>query len=138
MSPDTKPVSLTLHIDAGEEADADELDRITRQLLTEIQELDVESAELVRGEVAPEGAKSVEVVTLGALAVAVLPTVVPRLVEFLQAWSMRGESRRVKIKTQIGDRSLEVEYSPTSMSPDELKSLVDMLTGSLVEKSEPN
>jgi hypothetical protein len=65
------------------------------------------------------------------LAVAVLPTVVPRLIEFLQAWSMRGEGRTVKIKVQTGDRSVEVEYDLKVMSTAQLKSLVDMLTGTL-------
>ena len=67
---------------------------------------------------------------------AVLPTVVPELIKFLQAWSMRGQNRTVKIKTQAGDRSLEVEYDPKTMSPAELKSLVEMLNETLPEKSD--
>lgn len=130
-----KAASLILHIQAGKGTDAEELDCLTRQLLAEIQELEVESVELVKDKAIPSGAKSVEAVTLGALAVSVLPTVIPKLIDFLQAWVMRRERRMVKIKTQTGDRSLEVEYSPTTMSPDELKSLVDMLTGAVTEKS---
>jgi hypothetical protein len=131
-----KHVSLTLHIDAAD-ADAEELDRLTRHLRAEIRELDVESVEFIREDTLPQGAKSAEAVTLGALAVAVLPGVVPKLVELLQAWSMRSESRAVKIKTQVGDRSLDVEYSPATMSQAELRSLVDMLTGALAPGDEP-
>ena len=46
-----------------------------------------------------------------------------------------SEGRRVRIKTQVGDRAVEVEYSPKAMSPAELQSLVDMLAGTLTEKS---
>ncbi len=131
MSSDTKVANLTLHIDAGEDADAEELDHLTRQLLGEIQELDVESVELAGDEVVPEGAKAVDPVTLGVLAVAVLPTVIPALITYLQTWSMRGAGRTVKLKTQKGDQSVEVEYDPKTMSPAELKSLVETLNETL-------
>ena len=127
MSKSTKPAQMTLRIDAGEDADADELDQLTRQLMAELQQMEVESVELVRVESPPEGTKTAEVVTLGALAVAVLPTVVPKLIDFLQAWMLRGEDRMVKIKTQVEDRSLEIEFSPKSTSPKELKSLLDAM-----------
>lgn len=125
---------LLLQVDAGADADAEELDQLTRQLRDEMQELDVESVELVKGEVVPEGAKVIEVVTLGSLAVSVLPSIIPKLIEFLQNWLMRGENRRIKIKTQVGDRSVELEYSPAAMSQTELKNLVDTLTGALTQK----
>ena len=130
MSPDGRVVPLKLLVDAGEDADPEELDRLTRQLLAEIRDLDID-AELARGAPLPEGTLSVDAVTIGALVLAVLPTVVPKLVDFLQAWSLREEGRKVKIKTQVGDRALEVEYSPTSMSPNELRDLVDALSNSL-------
>lgn len=125
---------LLLQVDAGADADAEELDQLTRQLRDEMQELDVESVELVKGEAVPEGAKVFEVVTLGSLAVSVLPSIIPKLIEFLQNWLMRGENRRIKIKTQVGDRSVELEYSPAAMSQTELKNLVETLTGALTQK----
>jgi hypothetical protein len=48
---------------------------------------------------------------------------------------MRGESRKIKIKTQVGDRSVEVEYSPQTTSPAELKNLVETLASALTPKS---
>ena len=135
MSPNTNAARMTLQIDdTSQGADADELDRLTRQLRDELQELDVESVELVKGTSAPAGTKAVDPVTLGALAVAVLPNAVPKLIEFLSGWLTRGENRTIKIKTQVGDRSVEVEYSPKTMSQTDLKNLVDTLTGALTEK----
>ncbi len=46
MSGEDNAVQLALHIDAGSQADQEYLDRLTRQLLVEIRELDVETAEL--------------------------------------------------------------------------------------------
>ena len=127
MPTEAKSANLILHIEVGEDTDEEELDRLTRLLLDEIQEIDVESVELVGDEAVPEGAKSVEVAELGMLAVNVLPAVVPTFISFLQAWSRRGEGRSVKIKTQKGDQALEVEYDPKTMSPAELKLLVETM-----------
>ena len=134
MPPESPSANVTLQIVESDQ-DADELDRMTRQLRDEIQDLDVGPVELVRGGSAPPGAKALEALTLGSLAVSVLPAAVPKLVEFLQSWAMRGESRKIKIKTQVGDRSVEVEYSPQTTSPAELKNLVETLASALTPKS---
>ena len=135
MPPTGNVANLTLEIlEKGQSTDADELDRLTRQLRGELEELGVESVDLLKDKPAPQGTKSAEAVTLGALAVAVLPNALHKLIEFLNGWLMRGENRKIKIKTQVGDRSVEVEYSPKTMSQTELKSLVDTLTGALTEK----
>ncbi len=52
---------------------------------------------------------------------------IPKLIECIQNWVTRREGRTIKIKTQVGERSLEVEYSPTAMSQAELKGLVNTL-----------
>ena len=128
MPPVAESVHLTLQLNIGKDYSAEELDRLTRQLLQEIQELDVESAELEKGEQPPQGAKSGELVTLGTLALVLLPAVAPKVIELLQAWSTRAENRIVRIKAQVENRSIEVEYSPTTMSTDELKRLVNTLS----------
>ena len=125
------PINLTLQLNVGKEDDPEALDRLARQLLAEIQELEVESAGLVKGGPAPEGAKSAELVTLGSLAVMVLPIIAPKVIELLQSWSMRAENRTVKIKAQVADRSIEVEYSPAAMSAKELKRLVNTISEAL-------
>ena len=121
-----RSLNLTLLINTGAEDDTEELDRLTRQLRTELQELDVETVELVKGVDAPEGAKSGEPVVLGALAVVVLPAVVPKLIALLQSWAARGENRTVQVTAKIGDQLLEPEIFET-MSLEELKRLVNTL-----------
>jgi len=125
-------MDLTIHVDAGPEAMVEDLDAMTRTLRDELQDLDLQSLALVRAPAGavPAGAKSADAITLGAVAVTLLPVVLPRLIEFLQAWSLRGQNRSVKIKANVGDRSIEVEYSPGT-SETAIKDLVQTLTSSL-------
>jgi hypothetical protein len=113
----------------------EEVDQLTRHLRSELMELEVESVDLVRAKEIPKGAKAGEALELGTLAVAVLPVFIPKLIEYLQSWSLRAESRRVSVKAQVGDRSIEIEYSPAAMSPAGLKNLVETLTGALEGKA---
>jgi hypothetical protein len=76
---------LSPYIEPGDEVNDDEFDRITRRLMAEVQTLEVESVELLRDELTPEGAKSVEAVTLGALLMAVMPGAIPPLLGLVRA-----------------------------------------------------
>jgi hypothetical protein len=113
----------------------EEVDQMTRQLRSELMELEVESVDLVRAKEIPKGAKAGDVLEMGTLAVAVLPVFIPKIIEYLQSWSLRAESRKVSVKAQVGDRSIEIEYSPAALSPDGLKNLVETLTGALEGKA---
>jgi hypothetical protein len=102
-------VELTLEVVAADATD-EELDRVTRQLLSELRELNVESAELTKGESAPSGSKG-EPVTIGNIALEVLPVAIPSVVAFVQAWVMRGQGRTVKFK----GKGIEFEGSPEEL-----------------------
>src|SRR5512134_3246078 len=94
------------------DATAEDIDRMTRQLLSELREADVESVELARGEAPPPGAKSGDPVTMGSIVISALPTVLPAVVALVQAWSARGQGRTVKFKGKIGREVIEFEGSP--------------------------
>ncbi|MFB0533374.1 MAG: hypothetical protein ACETWR_00155 [Anaerolineae bacterium] len=54
-----------------------------------------------------------------------MPAFLPKLVEFLQAWTLCGENRTVRIKTPAG---LELEFTPEKkMSEAEVLALVEKL-----------
>jgi hypothetical protein len=107
------PIELVLQIDPGEGADDNEMDDLARQLLGELRDLSaVEDAQLARGGAAPAGAKSGEVITAGAIIVAVLPPLVSKLIDFIQAWSLRGQGRTVKFKGVIDGHVVEFEGPP--------------------------
>jgi hypothetical protein len=109
------------------DVDDERFDELTGRLLRNLRELGAESVERSSHGAMPKGAKG-DPFTLGALALVVVPTFLPKLVEFLQAWSLRGESRKVKIKTPAG---LEVEFTPEKkLAEAELLALVEKLAES--------
>ena len=117
-------IKLTLAV-AEAQADDERLDGLTGRLMQDLRELGVESIERPSGEAAAEGAKG-DPVTLGALALTIVPIVLPKLIEFLQAWALRGEQRRLKIETPDG---LRIEFTPEqTLSNAELVALVEKLT----------
>ncbi len=107
------------------EADDERLDALTARLMRDLRDLGVESVERPPGAAVPKGGKG-DPFTLGALALVAIPTMLPKLVEFLQAWSLRGEGRKLTIKTPAG---LEIEFTPErKLSEAELLALVDKLS----------
>jgi len=99
------------------DATEDELDHLTRQLLKEVRDTDVDSAELTKGGPAPAGSKG-DPITMGSIAIEVLPAVLPSVIALVQAWVMRGQGRTVKFKSK------DIEFEG---SPNELKQLLASL-----------
>jgi hypothetical protein len=106
---DASPLHFTLQVEADPQTPPEALDALARELLGELRQTDVESAELATAGAAPPGTKSADALTLGAVAVAVLPTFLPKLVDFVQAWSLRGQGRTVKFKGKVAGQEVEFE-----------------------------
>jgi len=109
----------------------DESDDIRRQELTyslsrELRDLEAGSVHMVTSP-AEAGSKPGDAITWGSLALVTLPALLPKVVEFLGSWTMRSEERKISVKTQVGDRSIEIEYSPNAMPEDELMKQVNKL-----------
>ncbi len=86
------------HIEiSATDATEEELDRITRQLLSQLRELDVEPAQLTKSGSAPSGSKG-ELMTIGSIAIEVLPAILPSVIALVQAWVTRRRDRTVKFK----------------------------------------
>lgn len=105
------------------DADPDELDRATRRLRSELQELPIESASLVPAD-RPVGAKAGDAVTLGALAISLAPVVMPAFVEFLKSWMARKDGRTVSLKR----KGIVIEIK-APLSAAAIARLVDQLSG---------
>jgi hypothetical protein len=101
-----EPIQFSIEVSESNAA-VEDIDEMTRQLLSEIREMDVESAELTEGGVAPIGSKG-DAMTIGSIAVAVLPAFLPNVVSFVQDWVQRGHGRMVKFKGM----GIEFEGSP--------------------------
>lgn len=107
------PIEFEIEILVNDTTQED-LDKLTRNLLKELRETDVESANLVSIGAAPEGSKG-DPVTIGTLALEVLPVAIPSVIALVQAWVMRGQGRTVKFK------GMGIEFEG---SPEELKKLL--------------
>jgi hypothetical protein len=106
-------------------ADRERIFDLTNSLNRELLDLGVGQVARPAEGAVPEGAKG-EPFTWGVLALAVVPTLLPKLVEFIQSWALRGENRVVKIKTPQG---LEIEFTPEKkLSKAEYLDLVAKLT----------
>jgi hypothetical protein len=112
----TQPDLTQLNIEiTASDATEEDIDMMTRQLLSELRETDVDSAKLTnRGEV-PVGTKSGDAITVGSIMISALPTVLPAVVGLVQAWAARGQGRTVKFKGQLGGGMVEFEGSPEEL-----------------------
>jgi hypothetical protein len=107
---ETEKVEFRIEVSAIDATEED-VDHMTRQLLFELRETDIESAELARGEAAPRGTKSADLAAIGQIVISVLPTVLPTVVSLVQAWAARGQGRTVKFK----GKGIEFEGSPEEL-----------------------
>jgi uncharacterized protein YidB (DUF937 family) len=98
--------SLELELDASD-GDAEELERLTRQLRGQLEELDVDAVEPISGGLAPEGTKAVDWVVIGGLVVRYGPAGVSAVIRSVQAWVSRDARRSVTIRE--GDRELVLD-----------------------------
>jgi hypothetical protein len=109
-------IELTLLVNRGE-SDAEERDRATRQLRTELQDLPVDTVSVPTSGKLPAGAKAGDALAVGALAVSLAPVFVPALVNFLKTWMTRKEGRSIVIRKKVGDTATEIEIkAPLSES----------------------
>ena len=111
---ETNKVEFQIDVSATDATEED-IDRMTRQLLSELRETNVESAELAKGGDAPHGTKSGDLVTMGSILISALPTVLPTVVALVQAWSTRGQGRTVKFRGKVGREIIEFEGSPEEL-----------------------
>lgn len=117
-----------------EDGDQTELDELTRQLRSEIEELNVDAVENVSQGDAPDGTKAVEWAELGNFVVALAPHIVGPLFGVLKSYIERKPSVPVKIKVKVGrNKTAEIEYDPTMTSAEDLDKLIKSL-GKAVKK----
>lgn len=105
------PRDLPVQLSVGlAEANAEELDELTVALRRElVRELAVD-ARPTTGDAVPKDAKG-DPFSIGILALAVLPTLLPKLLEFSQQWVCRGQGRSLRVKVAEGDKLVEIELS---------------------------
>jgi hypothetical protein len=115
-------VSLRIVVAPDPDLDAEKGERLTRQLRTEIAELDVESVDLAAESSVPDGAKAVDPAMVGAIVVALSASggVLPTVVGTVRDWLGR-QSRPHRVSMTIGGESIEMDRA----SADQQRALVD-------------
>ena len=110
-----------LSIDAGPDADAEELEEITHQLRDELLELDLEEVDLVTVGKAPKGARAVDPVSLGQLIITLAASggLLAQMIGTIKDWFSRHKFKSVKL--QLGGDVLEV----TDVSSEEQQRLIE-------------
>ena len=103
-------VNLLLVVEPDSELDPEAGERLVRQLLAELAELEVNSVAPATGGTAPDGAKGADAVTLGAIVVALSASggVFTALIETLRDWLGR-QHRRHRISVTIDGDTIELE-----------------------------
>jgi hypothetical protein len=104
-------IQLQLTI-AEQGADAERLDDLARSLIQDLQDLSPEYVKPPPEEPTQAGKKSADL-TLGTLTKDALPVFLPKLVDYLEAWTQRGENRTIKIEISGGP---EVEITSETRS----------------------
>lgn len=106
---ETNEVEFEIQVSIVDGTD-EELDRMTRQLLSELKELNIGSAKLAQDTPIPDGSKG-DPITIGVIALEALPVAIPSVIALIQAWIMRGQGRNVKFK----GKGIEFEGSPEEL-----------------------
>jgi len=115
-------LQIELEMVSDTDATEGEVDTWTRNLLNELNQTDATSVELTKNP-APGGTKAGEAVTIGSLAITVLPALLPKIVETIQGWVMRGSNRTAKFKGKVNGQAVDFEGSG-----EDLQKILDSLS----------
>src|SRR5512144_2853620 len=128
MSENTAEVLIELSLEGS---DAVELDELTRQLRSEVQELDIDSLHEVSEGVAPAGTKGADFAAIGQMAISLAPSIVPPLFELLKSWVERKPSTPVKVTVKVGRKTAQIEYDPIRTTAKDLEAIMKALNKSV-------
>ncbi|MET7981093.1 hypothetical protein ABZW44_50850 [Streptomyces mirabilis] len=124
-------VNVVLVIAPDAELDPEAGERLTRQLRSEIAELDVESVRPWPGGTVPDGAKGTDPLTLGAVVVALSASggVFTALVETVRDWLGRHSARH-RVSLTIDGDTIELERASAAERRDLVDAYIRRHTGS--------
>jgi hypothetical protein len=121
---------LLLELGSDEPTETAQLNHLARKLNKEFQQANIDSG--LPTVPAPAETRSGLEVMAGAILVKVAPDLIPLVLKQLMKFIFRSPDRSIKVKVQLGDRSVEVEYpTAASLSDDDVAALVKRLRGTI-------
>ncbi len=131
---DSQLLALQILVNPLNSSDQDELYQTTRDLQTRLGQFDIESIHpMTNAQNSVPGSKGADPVTIGALAVVVAQTLLPKIIEFLQSWSLRNQGQMLKMHVQRGKDVIDVEFS-ASTDPEKVKQYLESVLASIDKK----
>ncbi|WP_203592692.1 MULTISPECIES: hypothetical protein [unclassified Streptomyces] len=123
---------MRLVLTGSRDSDQEELDGLTLQLRERLLELDVDDVALDRSGAVPDGAKPVDAVAVGALAVTALPFALRAALDLVRTWIENRPVRTVSIT--LGEDTLELE----AVSTGDQQRLIDAFLAAHAPAPEPD
>jgi len=126
-------LNLIVSLDVGDEVPEREFYNLTTQVLKSIARSGVDSVKR------PESGEDVvghkgPLIDLNTLFITLTSAgVLTAVIQLLKEWVLRAEGRKVVIKAQSKDKSIEFEYTPTAVSEEELMDFAEK-TMQMLEK----
>lgn len=119
-------LDLIISLDAGTDVTKENLDRLTRQVQKDLVSIGSDVRRAQGGETLI-GEKGI-LVDINTLVVTLASAgVLTAIIQLLKDWVLRAEGRKIKIRTEIGGKIIEFEYSPTAISEEELMAFAEKL-----------
>ena len=105
---------LTVTLDTAPDTDAEDLERLTRQLRDELSELDVQ-ANFVTGGPAPANTKAGDVIEWGTLLLTLAASggVITTLINAIQAW-LTNRNQPATVTVEMGGDKIQITGNPSS------------------------
>jgi hypothetical protein len=130
---DHNKLELAISFDAGKDMPEELYSQLTRQVYNNIADTGSDSVKWRPIEDAPEDAKGLPVDLNTILVSVTSASVLTAIIQLVKDWVLRSEGRKVRVKTQVGEGSIEFEYSPTATSEEKLTKFAEQLVKLLHE-----
>ena len=99
------PTEVKIIVESLDELDEEIIDNLTNSLMEDLREFDVYS--ILKHNEEPDNNTKGDSVTIGVLLLAVMPTILPSILEFIKTWAV--DNRRVTLEAPNGAK---IEFVP--------------------------
>lgn len=120
MPDDITDLTMQIELETDDEPDKAWIDRMTRMLMGELRNLDLDDIKPLEDDELPTGAKSSGMIVAGAMVMTLAPVVIPAVIDFLKSWILRPRGETVEVTLQAAGGAT-IKVTGKDMSPDDVK-----------------